>query len=132
MIEVVLLYLCSEFTILALRKPEADVSYVEEYLDGLDERQRKKLVRAMVRLGDHGPHPSPQKHKPLGDWQLCELKAKQDRILWFYGRDHDGHATVVMASAFTKKSNKTPRSELERAADRRKLYFATYGETDEH
>jgi len=129
MIEAVILHRGSKFTLLALRKLGAELSYVEEYLDGLNERQRKKLVRAIVRLGDHGPHPSPQKHKPLGDWQLCELKSKPDRVVWFYGRTHEGRATVVLASAFTKRSNKTPRNELDRAADRRRIYYDTSEDT---
>jgi len=53
---------------------------------------------------------------------LCEFKARGgNRILWFF--DDDENAVIVCTHAFLKKKDKTPTNEIERAQERRRLYY---------
>jgi len=127
MIEVVSIRKGAELQVLALRKPGASLSHVEEYIAGLPERDRKKLVKSIERLAERGPLlRNPEKYEWFGDHKLGQIKEKPHRILWFYAQ-HGGKSSVVLASAFRKKSDRTPRAEIARAIHRREQYFEQFG-----
>lgn len=94
---------------------------VGDFLDGLDEPDRKKLDVIFERMGEHGRVPNPEKFRKITDWEgLFEFKSYQIRILCFFGRDK----TVQLAHALIKKKDKHTRADLEIVEGRRRWYFS--------
>ena len=92
-------------------------SQVREFVDDLNDAERKKLIRAFRRIGDHGPPQSQEKwrqikHRGGGGTPLYEIKSSQVRVLAF--RDDDN--ALVLATAFLKKRVSQQQAEIERAA----------------
>lgn len=74
------------------------------------EKDARKTARLLERVSDHGP---PRKttisHQISGP--IWEFIRGRIRLLWFY----DEGKTIILSQAFVKKSQKTPRSEIDRA-----------------
>jgi len=101
-----------------LRVREGHPTLYEEFIQALDEAGRKKLVAAVARLASHGPPRNPEKCLALkGCSNLYELKEYQSRVFWFYGMQtlSDGRAVIVLTHGFTKKTRKTPQTQIDRA-----------------
>ena len=92
-----------------------------EYLDRLDERQRKRIGAILRRTADHGPPKNPELCAPLAGEDFLEFKAHRVRIFWRYARDR----RIVLFHGFTKKSRRTPKNEL--AIGRRRSREAAAG-----
>lgn len=99
---------------------------VEEFLDSLDGKQAQKVawVLDLVRTL---PRPPTQYFKKLVGTELWEIRAgvggNAFRLLGFM----DGENLVILASGFAKKTQKTPKQEIETAERRRKDYFSRKG-----
>jgi len=99
------------------QKENGDIP-VQEFLESLPPKLRAKTFREIELLKNHGPdlrepHTKPVKGK--GNKGIYELRVKFStnisRLFYFsyYGN------TFVLLHGFVKKSNKTPRREIERA-----------------
>jgi phage-related protein len=98
-------------------------SPVGEFIRGLSDREQEKIawVFKNVRQSDRV---SSKYLKKLADTnQLWEVRAEfgrnSYRMLGFF----DGNQLIVLVSAFAKKSEQTPRSEIRTAEERRSEYF---------
>lgn len=93
----------------------------KEFLDSLDVKMRAKMLRTLVMLQNNGYELREPYSKPLNNG-IFELRAKVgsdiSRVLYFFiiGRK------AVLTNGFIKKTQKTPREEIERA----KRYRAEY------
>lgn len=98
-------------------------SPVEEFIDGMDEAAQRKFVYKRSLLESLGPRLLEPHAKNLGGG-IFELrfsgKDSDFRLLYFFGGDK-----VIFTSAFKKKSQKTPRNEIDLAAARRRLYLSS-------
>lgn len=84
----------------------------EEWLESQSSKMQQKFAALFVMLGNVGKIFNEQKFKHLsGTDQLFEFKADQGRILCFFfvGK------RVILTHGFAKKSDKTPKGEIERA-----------------
>lgn len=87
---------------------------VEEFLDSLDIKMQAKMARTIKILEDNGTALREPYSKPLEDG-IFELRAKVgsdiSRILYFFffGKK------VILTNGFVKKTQKTPKAEIERA-----------------
>jgi hypothetical protein len=93
-------------------------SLADAFIKGLDNSDRLKLLALLKRAADMGPmniHDG-EKFKKL-DGTLFEFKVFQIRMPCFY----DGRK-VILTHGFTKKKDKTPPAEIERAARIQKEY----------
>jgi len=98
---------------------------VEEFLDTLEEKTRKKIIynidKAKMTL-------DPELFKKLDSdiWEFrTKFKSKQYRLLAFWDK-RDSSATIVIAThGFVKKTQKTPKTEINRARQIKKFYFKT-------
>lgn len=94
---------------------------VKDFLDSLDVKMRAKMVRTILMLQNNGYELREPYSKSLSEG-IMELRSKVGtdiaRILYFFvvGRK------VILTNGFIKKSNKTPKEEIERA----KRYRADY------
>ncbi len=80
---------------------------VEEYLDGLSIRDRKRITTLLERAAEQGPPRNKEKSASIEDF--FEFKAYQVRI--FY--DYLPEKRIVLFYGFTKKRSKTPNNVIE-------------------
>ena len=110
-------YQCSYFGTEQGRYP------VEEFIDNIDEGAQRKFVYKRSMLEYLGPRLMEPHAKNLGAG-IFELRfSGRDsdfRVLYFF----DGNK-VIFTNAFKKKTQKTPRAEVELAAGRRRLYLSS-------
>lgn len=109
-----------EFEVIFYALPNGKVP-MQEFLDALDGKMRAKMLREISLLAVNGPDLREPDSKHIGDG-IYELRAKVgsniSRALYFFvvGRK------VILTNGFAKKTQKTPRAELEKA----KRYRAEY------
>ena len=86
----------------------------KEFILSLDFKMRAKVLRTVQILADNGPDLREPYSKPLGEG-IFELRAKVgsdiSRVLYFFfiGRK------VILTNGFIKKTQKTPKAEIELA-----------------
>lgn len=100
---------------------------VEDFLDTLTPKDEAKMLRCIGLLEEFGINlPGPHKES-LGDG-LLELRAKVatniTRVIYF----HYENGRFILLHGFTKKDQKTPPSEIERAKRYREDYINRNGE----
>jgi phage-related protein len=95
---------------------------IADFVDALPIPAQKKIVRMFRIIADAEDGPfmfrNEQKMRHLGD-DLYELKSDQVRLLFFIDRPR----RLVVANGFLKKTQRTPRGEIERARTVRALYY---------
>lgn len=98
---------------------------VRAFIEGLQPRDRKRLVALLDFSANHGPPRNPEKCKKIeGTDALFEFKSFQDRVPWFYdGKESDGRGRIVMTHGFKKKGGPIRAAELKRAEDIREAYY---------
>ena len=82
----------------------------KEFIEGLAETDKKKVVTLLRRTADNGVPKNEEKFKHVKD-KIFEFKSYQVRILCFF----DEGKLIILTHGFTKKRDKTPSAEIERA-----------------
>ena len=101
----------------------------KEFLMSLDDKMRAKIVRAISRLERNGIELREPFSKHLEDG-IFELRASFSsnisRVLYFFftGR------TIILTNGFIKKTQKTPRAEINKAKRYRDDYIRRENKTD--
>ena len=100
-----------DFDIIFYDKPDG-TEPVKEFLDSLDVKMRAKMIRTIVMLQKNGYELREPYSKMLND--------DISRVLYFFivGKK------VVLTNGFIKKTQKTPKEELERAKQYRAEYLS--------
>ncbi|MDR0936461.1 MAG: type II toxin-antitoxin system RelE/ParE family toxin [Oscillospiraceae bacterium] len=105
-----------------LFETEDGKSPVGEFIGALDGKMWAKVDRVVKLLHENGPALREPHSSPLGDG-IFELRAKQGsditRVLYFF---YVGKR-IVFTNGFIKKTQKTPKKEIEKAKNYRKIYF---------
>ena len=95
----------------------------KEFLLSLDYDMRAKMIRTLEMLQKNGPELREPQSKELEDG-IFELRARFgnniSRLLYFF----DDEKLVLLTNGFVKKTQKTPKKELELAKSYRKDYYA--------
>lgn len=95
----------------------------KEFILNLDVKMRAKMIRTIEMLKKNGNKLREPESKPLDDG-IMELRAKVgsdiSRVLYFFiiGKK------AVLTNGFIKKTQKTPRAEIERAKQYRANYLS--------
>ena len=95
--------------------------YYKRFYDALSQQEKDKVDRVLMLMHSDGRMPV---HfiKYLEDY-IYELRVsvpnRELRVLFFY----DGNTLVVLVNCFVKKTQKTPRSEIEKAKSLRRQYY---------
>jgi len=98
----------------------------KEFLLELEPKMRAKMLRTIELLQHNGPELREPHSKPLND-SIFELRAKVgsdiSRVLYFFivGK------RIILTNGFIKKSQKTPKSELDKAKRYREEYLSRKG-----
>lgn len=100
---------------------EDGTNAIDPWLDTLSPKMQAKVLRSIQLLKEFGPLLREPNSKPLEDG-IFELRttfgSDIERTLYFFQTGQK----IVLTNGFTKKSQKTPRSEIELAKKRRKDY----------
>lgn len=84
--------------------------FIREFIDELNESDKKKIFALLEWTADHGAPKNEQKFKKVDD-NLFELKANQVRIFCTFEKGK----ILLLISGFVKKKNKTPENEKNKA-----------------
>ena len=98
---------------------------VSEFLDSLDPKMRAKLIGLMELLEEKGASLREPYSAPLGDglFELrCKLGSNITRVLFFF---YIGKR-IIVTNGFTKKTQKTPPSEIKLAKARRQDWLTRH------
>lgn len=102
-----------EFEIIFYEKSDG-TEPAKDFLLGLDLKMRAKMLRTLEMLRKNGNNLREPESKPLDDG-IMELRAKVgsdiSRVLYFFVIGQK----VVLTHGFIKKTQKTPKSEIQRA-----------------
>jgi phage-related protein len=97
---------------------------VEDYLDSLSEKQVEKVFFVLDFIEHFHVVPRKFFKKLEGADDIWEARIQYGnnifRLLGFF----DGSELVILNHAFTKKTQKTPRKEINKAEQRKKDYFS--------
>ena len=96
---------------------ESGYSQAWEYAEGLDNGERTKLAALLMALGDLGQLRNKQKFRHEGD-KIYAFKPKPHRFLSFFFAG----SKVIITNAFTKKKDKLPPGEKDKALKAMKDY----------
>lgn len=110
-----------EFEVIFYKKENGEEP-AKDFLINLDPKMRAKIARAISRLEKNGTELREPFSKHLEDG-IFELRAtfssNISRVLYFFFTGH----TAILTNGFIKKTQKTPRSEIERAKRYRDDYI---------
>ena len=94
-----------------------------DFLDTLDDKTREKILFNIWKSRETN---DPELFKKLSGeiWEFrTRFKNKQFRLFAFWDKDSDRQTLVISTHGFIKKTQKTPKKEIERAEQLRKDYF---------
>ena len=100
---------------------------VEDFINSLDNKMSAKIYRLLMMISENGPELREPYSKHLSDG-IFELRAKVgsniSRVLYFFfiGR------RIIVTNGFTKKTQKTPKTEIDKA----KAFRDEYRQREEH
>lgn len=101
---------------------ELGYSPAEEFMKSIDIKMRAKLAGIISILQEYGNQLREPYSKHLEDG-IFEIRGKVgsdiSRVLYFFYHDRK----IILTNGFVKKTNKTPRSELEKAKKYRNDYY---------
>ena len=96
-------------------------NYYRDFYESLSQKEKDKVDRVMVLMQSENRMPA-HYIRPLvnGIYELrISVLNRELRILFIY----DGEKLVILFNCFVKKSQKTPRSEIEKAILLKKKYY---------
>lgn len=97
--------------------------YTLSFLDSLAVNDQKKIVKLLQKTANDGPPKNEEKFKHLQD-KLYEFKSGKVRLICFF----DKNKVIITTHGFFKNSQKTPRSEIEKAEKLYKEYSEIKGD----
>jgi phage-related protein len=101
-------------------KTHAGVSPVEDFLDTLSDNQTKKILWVLKLVRELDPVPSQHFTKLVNTDDIWEVRVQLGgnifRLLGFL----EGDSLVILTNGFQKKTQKTPRREIELAQARKR------------
>jgi phage-related protein len=104
------------------------LEWAKEFLDTLDDKTRRKVIYNIWKSRDVN---DTELFKKL-DGNIWEFRTKfltnQIRLLAFWDKTDKEETLVIATHGFIKKTQKTPKSEIEKAEKIRKQYFKGKGE----
>ena len=111
----------SDFKVIAYEKENGEVP-IEEFLDSINPQMRAKIFGLLGILQEKGnmlrePY---SKHLEDGIFELrCKFGSNITRVLYFFYYER----RIILTNGFIKKTQKTPKEEIQIAKDRRNDYI---------
>lgn len=116
----------AKYQVIFFEKENEEVP-AEDFVNSLDVKMAAKIYRLLVMISENGPELREPYSKSLDDG-IFELRAKIGsnitRILYFFFVGH----RVIVTNGFVKKTQKTPKVEIDKAKAYREEYKRREGE----
>ena len=90
----------------------------DEYLKGLSEKEKSKLIPLLKYTADAGPVKNEQKFKSIGNG-IFEFKGFQSRLFCFF----DEGKIIILTHGCIKKRDKLEPADIQKARSRKEYYF---------
>ncbi|TGK23568.1 type II toxin-antitoxin system RelE/ParE family toxin [Leptospira yasudae] len=104
---------------------EDEESEIETFINSKDERNQAKILAWIEKLEELGPN-LPRPYADILKDGIHELRIKlsgdQVRILYFFCYKN----YVILTNHFIKRSDKVPKSEIDKAVKRREIFLKKY------
>jgi len=100
---------------------------VKSFIDGLPTKAQAKITRDIMLLSNNGLDLREPHSKPLGDgiFELrCQSDGNQLRVLYFFMNGK----RIILTNGFTKKTQRTPVTEISIAKKYRKDFLSKQGQ----
>lgn len=107
-----------------------DEEEFENFLNSLPKKQRVKFVEIISKVEEYGFYISSRQRwtrKIEGQINLLEIRSKFSTNIIRAPYFHSSNGNYVVTHGFVKKSQKMPKTELDKALLRRKSYEERYG-----
>jgi phage-related protein len=104
----------SDWTILAVQNPDGACEFLAE-LDEVSDTMKDGVLTLLERVAKRGPRSLTSENCHHLDGAISQFRKGRHRVLWF----SDEGKVIVCSHSFMKKTPKTPKGEITRAA---KLY----------
>jgi phage-related protein len=101
-------------------KTVTGVSPVEEFFDTLSDTQTKKILWVMKLVKELNPVPSQYFTKLVNTDDIWEVRVQIGGIIFRLLGFIEGDRLVILTNGFQKKTQKTPRHEIELAESRKR------------
>lgn len=105
-----------EYRVIFYRKSSTGEEPVREYIDALEQKSQMKVLKYIVYLREHGGHIDEPYSRHI-EGKIRELRVdfanNRHRIFYFAFVNRN----IIFLSAFLKKTEKTPRKEIEKAVE---------------
>ncbi len=109
-----------------MQSPKFKIEFLEEaaiFLDGLNEKARDKIIYNII-IAQYSNDKELFKKLTSEIWEFRTLFNKTHYRLFAFWDKTDKVDTIVIAThGLIKKTDKTPKSDLDKAAHLRKIYF---------
>jgi len=104
-------------------KTNSGDSPIEEFLDKLDNKQAQKVVWVMKIVEELDKVPTTYFKKLTNTNNIWEIRVKQSSNIFRLLGFKDKGKLVILTNGFTKKTQKTPKSEINLAEKRKNEYL---------
>ena len=104
-------------------KTSSGHSPVEEFIDSLNEKESKKVVWTLRLVRDLERVPEEYLKKLKGTDDIWEIRVQFGNNIFRFLGFYEGFNIMILTNGFVKKSQKTPKSEIELAEQRKNEYY---------
>lgn len=110
----------AKYQVIFFEKENGEIP-AEAFINSLDDKMAAKIFRLLIMISNNGPELREPYSKHLDDG-IFELRAKFSsnitRVLYFFFAGNK----VIITNGFIKKTQKTPKVEIDKAKTMRKIY----------
>lgn len=99
----------------------------EKFLLSLEDEVQAKVVAAMELIEKEDHVPRELFCKMSGTKDLWEIRIRHNRNIYRFLCFFDGQQLIIVSSGFQKKTQKTPKNEIDTATKRKRDYFKRKG-----
>ncbi|MGR3173421.1 MAG: type II toxin-antitoxin system RelE/ParE family toxin [Candidatus Scalindua sp.] len=104
-------------------KTDSGKSPVQEFIDSLSDKQAKKVAWVLRLVRDLEITPTKYFKKLINSGDIWEVRVQMGRNIFRFLGFYDGSQLIILTNGFQKKSQKTPKREIELAKNRKQRYL---------
>lgn len=94
-------------------------SHIVDFIEGLERKDQKKVIALLQNSADNGLPRNEERFHKLKGVDIWEFKSFQVRLFCFRDKDR----LIILTHGFIKKSDATPKKEIDKAVRLQREYF---------
>ncbi len=104
-------------------KTDSGNSPIQEFIDSLSDKQAKKVAWVLRLVRDFEITPTTYFKKFINSNDIWEVRVRSGRNIFRFLGFYDGSQLIILTNGFQKKSQKTPKREIELAKNRKQRHL---------